>query len=131
MNKGKHMKKMILMLALVAGSANAFGADICSNQEGSIIYDSAMTFGNSVVYENPRLLVAGKQALILTTAVTGQHWYYGSCFCKAMGFSSGEVGDIQDRNNNPIAAFDSQGALAAVGSETLGSYGIKTVTCKK
>lgn len=124
------MKKMILMLALVAGSTSAFGADVCSNKDGSIIYDSATTQGNSVVVVNPRLLVAGQQALINTYQGEQNLKYYGSAFCKAMGFSTGRVADTQDRGNNLIAEFDAQGVLVAVG-ETQGILGIKTVTCQK
>lgn len=119
------------MLALVAGSASAFGADICSNQDGSIIYDSATTFGSSVVVVNPRLVVAGTQALIKSYSGNGNE-HYGNAFCKALGMKSGVVTDIQSKSQNAtmVAEFNPQGVLVGVGQSN-DDFGIKTVTCQK
>jgi hypothetical protein len=125
------MKKIVFIMALMVVAANAFGADVCSNQEGSIIYESATTFGSSVVIVRPRLVMAGSQILINANSRFPER--DGTAFCKALGMKSGIVTDMdgKDDTHKLTAEFDVRdGSLVRVGT-SLDNNGIRIVTCKK
>lgn len=126
------MLKSILTAALIFGSVNVMAADVCSNQEGSIIYDSATTVGNSVVIVNPRLVLAGgKEALIAYSDMDGNIQAQG--VCKALGMKSGIAANVRGntiRANTRLARFSNEdGSLETV--DEFVDYAITTITCQK
>jgi hypothetical protein len=125
------MKKSMLIVMALMFASPVFAAGVCSQQEGSIIYDSATTFKNSVVIVNPRFLVAGKPTLIKGFLGAENTKYYGTAFCKAMGMKSGLVTDVQYIENEWVSEFDKDGSSVVGVGEPANSWGIKTVTCQK
>lgn len=126
------MKKTMLV-ALLLSASSTFAADICTNKEGSIVYDSKTTFGKSVVIVNPRLNTAAGEVLIQAVDYSVDTLKYaGDAFCVAYGKKSGKVSEVQKlaKPDDPVAVFNSYGDLDSVGP-LFGTTAIKTVVCQE
>ncbi len=121
---GGFMKNLVLTtIALALISVSSFAADVCTNHNGSVIYDTATTLDNSTVIMNPRVLIAGQEAFVFGTV------YSDAPICKVLGFSGGKVSETDRSDNSLVARFNDYGQLTYVST---GSFDkIKTVVCLK
>ena len=125
------MKNIILAMAIAFISVNAMASEVCSQQDGSLIYDSATKFGNSLVVVNPRILIAGQEAHIVgTTRADENSWNAGIGVCKLLGYSQSQVS--QQNEGTPLfAMFNAEGQLISFGKNTSGYYTAHTIVCRK
>lgn len=125
------MKTYNLILAM-AFVFNVEAAEVCSQHEGSYIYESATSVGNSIAIVRPRIIIAGKPSLILAYPGAPSDTFYGNAFCRAIGMSTGIVSDVEMKSTKGdyVAQLNEKGQVVAFGS-TIGDFGIKTVTCIK
>jgi hypothetical protein len=115
---------MLAMVTLLLG-AQALAADVCTNQNGSLVYDSAITIGKSVWIKNPRLILGEKTALI-----------YGASnadgLCKALGFTDGLGWEVTEASpEDMVAMFNHLGELYHVTNGGPKQYAMESVTCAK
>ena len=110
------MKKTILALLI---SSTALAADVCTNQEGAIIYDSATKVSRSLVIVKPRVQLAGHQEARISAE--------NSFFCVAMGYQNTSVGN-KEEYTGLVASFTYNGALWEVSRRTKRNV-IDIVTC--
>lgn len=123
---GGFMKKIILLLAVAFISIKTMGAEVCTNQEGSIIYDSATKLGNSLIVVNPRVMAGGVQANVIGTTYNRDS---GQGLCKLLGYSKARVSSQGDPSKY-FASFSSDGELINFGYNQDGYYIIHTVVCR-
>lgn len=110
----------------------------CNN--GSITCDSVADLGQTVIIENPRLVVGGETVLLLRSRWYDNVEYFnrfsGNLFCRWIGFRDGIVTEPQLAqkflHKKKVAELKEERGVIHVHSVSNNyEWGIQTVTCTK